>query len=125
MLARNEERERLGARRTAGEEGRIVNGDYDGDRDDGGNNLHEPPPWFLWLGPDLRRLIFALRRFLLHRSPSSRRTTFDLVARLEGRHDGLPPQPCSPISHLAGNGTAKSASARSLAYTPSTNTASA
>src|SRR3989442_14877185 len=63
ILARNEERERLGARRTAGEERKIGNGADDGDRDDGGNNLHEPPPWFLWLGPDLRRLFFPLRRF--------------------------------------------------------------
>src|SRR5207245_10799725 len=94
------------------------NGYHAGDRDDGGNHLHEPPPWFLWLGPDLRRLFFPLRRFLLHRSPSSRRTMFDLVARLDGRHDGLPLQPCEPISDLAGNGTAKTGSAKHSAKRP-------
>src|SRR2546428_4704709 len=81
ILARNEERERLGARRTAGEERKIGNGDDDGDDDDGGNNLHEPPPWFLWLGPDLRRPFFPSRPFPLPRSPSSPTTTLEPVAR--------------------------------------------
>src|SRR5256712_12778169 len=71
ILARNEERERLGARRTAGEERKIGNGDDDGDRDDGGNNLQEPPPGVFWLRPGLRPLFFPLRPVLLPRASRS------------------------------------------------------
>src|SRR3989442_3009149 len=68
ILARNEERERLGARRTAGEERKIGNGHDDGDRHDGGNNLYEPPPWRRCLPPDATPLLFPVPRFRLHRS---------------------------------------------------------
>jgi len=56
--------------RTPGEEREIGNRYDHGDRDDGGNNLHEPPPRFRGLGRNLGRLFFLPRRFLFHTRPN-------------------------------------------------------
>src|SRR2546425_3902909 len=51
----------------------------------------------------------------IHTRSDSRTTTFELVARLEERHDGRPLQRWESSSDLAGKGTATRASAQSFA----------